>query len=211
MSKHMSAELFEAIEGQDVKRAGALLAQGNDPNTILPESPHWRPLDAALEEVTWYGGPMEVVRLLLQFGADPNAWVGRSRVAPLHLAMRSENKEAIRLLLEAGANPNVESEEGESAMRWAVEQGDLEMAKLFLLFGARETINDFGPPCGDTPLTMAAKKLDVEMIELLLNGGADLEALDEDNRAARERLPRREDSDPQAWDRAIELLEHRKT
>ena len=130
---------------------GSLLAEGSDPNTILPEPPHWHPLDAAFEEVT-YNGPMEIGRLLLQYGADPNAWVGEAELTPLHLAMRSDNKEAIRLLLEAGADPNVESEEGELAMRWAVENGDLEMVNLFLRFGAGKTINEFGP-CGDTPDT----------------------------------------------------------
>jgi len=126
-------------------------------------------------------------------------------------AMRSNNREVIRLLLEAGADPNVASEEGELAMRWAVEEGDLEMAVLFLRFGADKTINEFGPPCGDTPLTMAAKKLDLKMIELLLKAGADPQALDEDRRTALERVPLREESDTEMWDRVADILGQRRT
>ena len=51
-----------------------------------------------------------------------------------------------------------------------------------------------------------AGKLDVEMVEVLLNAGADPEALDEDRRTALERLPSREESDRTDWDRAMNLL-----
>jgi ankyrin repeat protein len=205
-SNSMSAGLFEAIDQQDVNRVAALLSQGADPNTLLVESPHWRPLAAALEEVGWYDGPMEIVRLLLQAGADPNGWDGEHNSTPLHLAMRLNNKEAIQLLLEAGADPNLVSAEGESALSWAVEQGDVEMAKLLLRHGAGKTINAFGPPCGYTPLDFAARKLSLPLIELLLEAGADPEAPDEDGYTARDRLPPRDKSDPEVWDAALELL-----
>lgn len=214
----MSAELFDAIDQQDVERVAALLAQGVDPNTLLAEPPYWRPLHAAIEEIAWYDGSIEVVRLLLQYGADANAWDGENTSTPLHSAMRIlhadmqiHNKELIQLeliqlFLEAGADPNAVSNIGESALRWAVEQGDLDMAKLFLRFGADKTIDEFGGPCGYTPLTMAARKLDFKMIELLIAAGADPEALDEDGYTARERLPSREESNSKTWDKAMNLL-----
>lgn len=214
----MSAELFHAIEQQDLERVAALLTQGADSNALLAEPPQWSPLHAAIEEIAWYDGSIEVVRLLLQHGANANAWDGENTCTPLHSAMRMlhadmsvENKEIIqleliKLLLETGADPNSVSDIGESALRWAVEQGDLEMAKLFLRFGADKTIDEFEAPCGDTPLTMAAKKLDLEMIELLITAGADPEALDEDCLTARENLPARESSNLNALARAMELL-----
>lgn len=214
----MSTQLFDAIKQQDVERVAALLAQGVDPNTLLAERPYWRPIEAAIEEIAWYDASIEVVRLLLQHGADANAWDGQNRVTPLHSAMRIlyadmqiDNKELIQLeliqlLLEAGADPNAVSDIGESPLLWAVEQGNFDMTKLFLRFGADKTIDEFGAPCGNTPLTMAARKLDLKMIELLITSGADPEALDEDGYTARENLPSREESNSKAWDRAMDLL-----
>lgn len=202
----MSTEIFEAIDQQDIDRISSLLENGYDPNTILEKSPYWRPLEAAIEEIGLYDGSIEIVRILLRFGADPNAWDGQHRVTPLHSAIRYNNKEAIQLLLEAGANPNAVSNLGESALSWAVEQNDYEMVKLFLRFGADKTINEFTPPCGYTPLTMAARQMNVKMIELLLSAGADPNALDEDCCTALMRLPPREFFNPKIWDKALELL-----
>ena len=214
----MSTELFDAIDQQDLQQVATLLDQGADPNALLDESPHWRPLGAAIEEIAWYDGSLDLVRVLIERGADVNAWDGENAGTPLHAAlnilnadMTVENKEQVqrdllRLLLDAGANPNAVSDTGESALRWAVENGDLEMARLFLEFGASSTIDEFGGPCGETPLTLAARKLDVEMIELLIATGADPHALDEDRRSPLEKLPPREESSPETWDRAVELL-----
>ena len=57
-------------------------------------------------------------------------------------------------------------------------------------------------------LGRAASRLNIPMIGLLLDGGADPRALDADRRTAREHLPARE-RDPPAWDRAAALLEPR--
>jgi ankyrin repeat protein len=204
----MSDELFKAIEQHDVNRVAALLADGADPNAMHAKPPLWRPLEAAVEELN-YGGSLEAVRLLLKHGADVNAWDGAHRVNPLLAAMVFNNKEAIRVLLEAGADASVVSDEGETPLRWAVEEGDLEMAALFLQYGANQMLDKYGGFCGFTPLGMAARRLDVPMIELLLDAGADPEALDEDEQTAREILPPRAKSDPEVWDTALDLLARR--
>ena len=185
------------------------MSQGVDPNIVHEQPPHWRPLEAAMEEVVFYDGSLEIVRLLLKHSADVNVRDGKHGDTPLHTAMGCNNKEAIRLLLEAGADPNAVSDQGEGPLRWAVERNDLEKAKLFLTFGAEKTINAFGGFCGDTALGLAARNLNVPMVELLLSAGADPEALDEDKKTARERLPARDESDPQVWGRAIEMLSSR--
>jgi hypothetical protein len=91
-----------------------------------------------------------------------------------------------------------------------VAEGDRETAELLLRHGAAKTINTFGAPGGLTALGIAASRLDIPMIELLLKAGADPDVLDEDFSTARQRLPPRERSDPQAWDTAMDLLELRK-
>jgi len=201
----MSDELFKAIDQHDVQSVAGLLSRGDDPNTPQAEFPRWRPLEAAIEELG-SGGSVEVVRLLIKQGANVNAWHLEDSMTPLHRAMFHENIDAIRLLLEAGADSNAESGVGDSALRLAIEQNNLEMAALLLRYGADQTIDESGGFCGNTVLGLAALKLNLPMIELLLNSGADPEALDTDGLTAREHLPPRERSSPQKWDSAVKLL-----
>ena len=201
----MSTELIEAVKHQDLNRVAALLAQGADPNVGQTEWPYWTPLGAAIEELD-NGGSMEMLHLLLKNGADVNGWDSDHQATPLLMAMFRNNKEVMRMLLEAGADPNAVGAEGDSPLRWAAENDDLEMAKLFLQFGADKTINKFGGFSRSTPLGLAAGNLSIPMIELLLNAGADPEAPDDDDEPARESLPPREFSDPEVWDTALELL-----
>lgn len=205
----MRSALFNAIDAHDVKQVASVLSNGANPNEQLSEPPHWRPLEAVIEEVE-HDCPtevaLEIIRLLIKHGADVNAWDDAHTVTPLLAAVYWENRDAIRLLLEAGADPNVESDEGQLPLRWAIERDDIEMAQLLLRHGAHKTINVFGGFCGWTPLGMACRKLNLPMIAMLISAGADPEAVDEDGRTAREHLPPRDRSDPDAWDSALELL-----
>lgn len=184
----MSIGLFEAIEQHDANRVAELLSQGADPNAAREQWPGWIPLHAAIEELD-YGGSVEVVTLLLNHGADVNGWDAQHEATPLLMAIFRSNREAVRILLEAGANPNVRSGEGDSPLRWCVENGDRETAALLLQYGASKTIDEFGGACGYTALGMAARKLNLGMIDLLLDAGANPEALDEDYQTAREHVP----------------------
>ncbi len=205
----MSTELFKAIEQHDLNRVVELLSHGADPNATQSQWPGWRPLHAAIEELE-YGGPFEVLSLLLKHGAAVDGWDAKRDATPLLMAVFRGQREAVQLLLDAGADPNVLGREGDSPIRWCVEQQDREMVVLLLRFGAGKTINEFGGPRGLTVLGLAADQLNIPMIELLIDGGADPEALDEDYKTASERLPPREECDPHAWDTAMELLSRRR-
>lgn len=50
-------------------------------------------------------GYPEIVKLLLKFGADPNA-INEEENTPLHIAVQMGNKSIIRALINAGANVN---------------------------------------------------------------------------------------------------------
>lgn len=204
----MSEELFQAIDQHDVRRIAELLSEGADPNAPQADFPQWRPLESAIEELD-AGGTTEAVRLLIEHGADVNAWNVGNSLTPLIRAVFHEDVQAIRLLLEAGASPNVVSAEGDSPLRLAVEQDSLEIAALCLEYGARESMDESSGFCGNTVLGLAASKLSLEMIELLIEGGANPEVLDTDDLTAREHLPERVPAISDRWDKAQKLLVRR--
>jgi hypothetical protein len=55
-------------------------------------------------------------------------------------------------------------------------------------------------------LGRAASRLDFPMMQLLLQAGADPEAVDLDRQTARERLPSRDAGNQETWDAAAALL-----
>lgn len=80
------------------------------------------------------------------------------------------------------------------------------MAETLLRCDATDTIDDAGGPAGASALGIAARRLDVPMIELLLRWGADPESLDVDRMTARQRLPPSTPANAQWRDLAERLL-----
>jgi ankyrin repeat protein len=205
----MADEIFEAIQKHDPRRLEALLSSGADANERSKATPHWRPLAAAIEEV-YHGGPPEVVLemigSLIRHRADVNAWDDERHLTPLLSAIYWENRDAARLLLEAGADPNVVNRNRESPLGMAVEQDDLELTAMLLGHGAEKGINRPGGVSGMTPLAVAASNLNIALIRLLMEAGADPEVHDADSQTARDYLPPRDQADPDVWDSALEML-----
>lgn len=205
----MSTDLFNAIEQHDLNRVTELLSHGADPNASQSQWPGYTALQAAIEELE-YGGPFEILSLLLRHGADVNGWDADHDATPLLMALFRGQREAAQLFLDAGADPNVRGSEGDSPLRLCVEHQDYKMVTRLLGIGAGKRINEFGEPRGLSALGIAAEHLNIPMIELLLNASADPEALDEDCQTAREHLPPRKKCDPQAWDKLMDLLSRQK-
>jgi ankyrin repeat protein len=67
----------------------------------------------------------DVVRLLLERGADPNRSAGPGSPAPLFLAAGDTDPTNLKLLLEKGADPSVEDEDGATPLFHAVAAGTL--------------------------------------------------------------------------------------
>jgi ankyrin repeat protein len=201
----MSDDVFEAIERHDLDLLARLLTAGGDPNELRSGTPTWRPLHAAVEEIE-HGGPVDAVVILLRHGAGPDAWDGNRAATPLLMACFRSQREAVRMFLVAGADPDVVGDEGDSPLRWWIEAGDHDMVRLLLDCGADATVETAGGFSGTTPLGLAATRLDVRMIQLLLAHGANTGTRDLDRRLALERLPARTSAVADRWDAAAALL-----
>ncbi|MGD0248821.1 MAG: ankyrin repeat domain-containing protein, partial [Candidatus Limnocylindrales bacterium] len=85
-------------------------------------------------------GQMEVARLLLGRGADPNAVaLNESRVTPLHSAVAAKHRDTASLLLALGASPNAIQHGGWTALHTAARDGDQAIVDMLLLRGADAT------------------------------------------------------------------------
>jgi ankyrin repeat protein len=124
-------------------------------------------------------GHLELVKLLLENGANPNA-VNESNDTPLHKAVENGYLDLVKLLLENGANPNAVGESNNTPLHKAAANGDLDLVGLLLENGANP--NAVGE-LNYTPLHTAVENGDLDLVELLLENKANPNAVSESNDA----------------------------
>ncbi|NWI95728.1 ASB3 protein, partial [Pitta sordida] len=112
----------------------------------------------------------EVVKFLIQHGANvegPHCWSGWNS---LHQASFQGSTEIMKILLEKGANKNGRDDFGITPLFVAAQYGQLESLRLLVSHGA-----DINSQAKDraTPLLLAAQEGHLECVELLLAAGAD--------------------------------------
>jgi len=124
--------IFNAIQNGDQKTVREMLATDLDlnlRNEFGNSMLHW----AVLARQT------EILRILLEAGADPNAEdEAESRGEPLNAAALAGECEMIRLLLKAGAEVNHKDFFGRTPLNFTTWRGQLEAARLLMEAGAKE-------------------------------------------------------------------------
>ncbi len=100
----------------------ALLERGAEANCYSENDMHVQPIHSAVA-----GRHLEITRMLLEHGADPNAAQGEG-FTPLQGAAQNGQMEMVALLLAHGADPRQKNDRGQTAADIAAEAGHTEVA-----------------------------------------------------------------------------------
>lgn len=172
-------------------------------------TPLFATIDQGWAARTWYPAPnsaqetvghLELMKALLENGANPNAimgpklwfrgfhgdWVDATGATPFWRAAQSNDIPAMRLLLSAGADPTITTASGGSPLQVAAGFGyqpqtsnfapDARLATLQFLVGDLGMDVNQGDTRGYTPLHGAALMNDLALIDYLVAKGADVTA-----------------------------------
>ena len=130
--------------------------------------------DTALDRAVRFGR-LNLTRILLEAGAEVNFILRQlnGKPSPLHLAVKIGDKELVKLLLNYGANANAVCKEG-AAIHMAVQSKvDLDLLRILLEHCAIDAY------CGEgSALHLAAQYCLKDMVEILLEHGADINMTD---------------------------------
>ncbi|MBO7244304.1 MAG: ankyrin repeat domain-containing protein [Alphaproteobacteria bacterium] len=196
MAKEDVNTLFlQYIQKKEVKGILSLVQQGMDPNIKLPfgnSALHVLTDEgcvsgvkfliekgATAQVVNGFGdtpltracltGSLELVKLLID-----SSYIDSRRIfneTALHLAARANQGAILHLLLQKKPNLSAKNKRGETPLAVAVEEGNLLAAEKLVKAGSDVTLDVLGK---QTLLMMAVKRFDVDMMNLLLENGANL-------------------------------------
>jgi ankyrin repeat protein len=117
-------------------------------------------------------GRIEVVKLLLEKGADVNKH-NEGGETPLHYAARHGHVKVMEILLDHGADPTKKGTGCGTPMQWAGSRGQIRAIKMLMRYGV--SINQ--PGSGDTTaLHEAAEHDHPDAVRFLLENGANVNA-----------------------------------
>ena len=127
-------------------------------------------------------GDLESIQDDIKRGVDINVWLPGMTFKPIHVAVNTGNLDIVKLLLDKGAKINDKDMNDYSPIHHAANRKKnhnsmeinaklIDIANLLIDRGANLNVNSNSD---DTPLDLAARNGDLEMVELLINKGANL-------------------------------------
>jgi ankyrin repeat protein len=161
-----------------------LLGHGQDPDIVSSWAKTYKwysrnlgidhPIGTSVQNATMEKN-CEILKALLQHGANPNATTRHCPHGPLQIACRDGSLELVEVLLEYGANVNLPpaKKSGATALQFAAIGGYAGIAHLLLEKGADVNAEPAADE-GRTALEGAAEHGRIDMVQLLKNAGADI-------------------------------------
>ncbi|GLH03330.1 Ankyrin repeat domain-containing protein 39 [Gryllus bimaculatus] len=147
--------IWYAAQHNDITRIEKLLRQGVSPNAE----------DAAGYTALHYAsraGHLELCRILLSAGAEPNSLTRAGRASSLHRAASRGLVDIVKLLLKSGALPDLQDSDGKTALHRAVEGGHYLVAQALLdVSDVSKKIPDLK---GQLPIDYAKGKENMELV-----------------------------------------------
>ena len=127
------------------------------------------------------------VKILLNAGADPNL-LDIDMDSPLQLAIENKNIEIAELLLQNGADPNIKNSNNLTPLMnlclstyW---DGQFELAQLLLRYGSDVNCVASDAFNNGTALMFATSSANIDLVQLLIENGALIDAFDSDGSTA---------------------------
>jgi ankyrin repeat protein len=117
-------------------------------------------------------GYTEIVRRLLEAGANINLPRRLYGLTALMLATAAGHVDVVQTLIVGGADVNAKNDDGSTALMVAAHKGHLKVIEILLDAGVQVNIKDKDD---DTALSLAIQKGDSDVVKALLAAGADAE------------------------------------
>ncbi|MEZ0225107.1 MAG: ankyrin repeat domain-containing protein [Alphaproteobacteria bacterium] len=169
----LSLNLAQAAKDNNLARATELIADGAKPDNKAYRSDN--ALNHAIDN-----GNLEMVKLLLAAGADPNVNAGYSAVTPFLNAADKGNTDIVAALVEAKADVNAQDGRGSTALIYASNAKNRPLVNYLLEKGANVDLRNNS---GWSPLFYAARGGDTDIIGKLLAKGARTDWVDNEDRS----------------------------
>ena len=167
----LAGEIHEAVKNNDVAKVSSLIK--SSPNLVFSkDGDGFTPLHLAAAN-----GYTKMAELLLASKADANA-KDNNGSTPLHQAASAgaEHSALLEVLIAHKADVNAADANGLTPLHYASLADNATAAKVLLIHGARPDVRDRVD--GNTPLIIAVGKGYMDVAEVLLANGADVNAAD---------------------------------
>ena len=200
-NEHKSTALHQAAAYGSLEAADRLVEFADpDARDVDGNTPLHRAIDSGWRNASG----SDMVKRLIEGGADLDAVEDRHGRTPLNLAASLGNRDAVEHLLEAKANPHIQDHMGHTALHAAARLDKADLVDRLIKGGADPHIH--GVNRGETALIEAASHGSTKSVERLLKAGADPDARDNDGASALHHAARA--SEAPAVDRLIKAGAH---